>query len=224
MVESHRIDALRPDAPVFTSDGTEVGKLHAVVVDPAERAVTHLAINTGPHFPEPGFGDPRIVSIDIACLGDATTERVDLTLADAAFGEQPLYEQSSFFEAPGETNAEPPVSRLWNTGVAIASSLATLGSGIAVPAEHFRRARFERHILKDAPVWRVSPSKHIGDVESVIINEDSEEIEGLVIRRGVVFHEDVVLPIGFVTEIRDGVIHADISDADATALAPQATG
>ena len=50
------------------------------------------------------------------------------------------------------------------------------------------------------------------------MDEDTDEIEELVIRRGHVFHEDVVLPIDYVTEILDGIVHVQLTDAELQGL------
>jgi len=83
-----------------------------------------------------------------------------------------------------------------------------------------RKASFGRQILIAAPIWRLEPHSHIGDVERVLVDEDTDEIRDLVIRRGVVFHQDVVLPVDYVTEILDGVIHVQISDDELRGLQP----
>ena len=118
---------------------------------------------------------------------------------------------------PEKTDA---VHRIWNIGVALAASFANTLTGIAVPAETVRKASFGREILNDAPIWRLQPHSHIGDVERVLVDEDTDEIRDLVIRRGVVFHQDVVLPVDYVTEILDGVIHVQISDDELRGLQP----
>ena len=220
MTTEHALENLRHGVDIATIDGHDVGKLHAIVVDPADNQVTHLAVNTGPHFPEPGFGDPRIVSVDMDRVGEITDSRIVLALSDAEFAALPLYGHTHFFDVPDseQTPDAPGVSRLWNVASAVAAALAQLGSGIAIPAEHVQKASFERHILNDAPVWRSEPHTHIGDVERVLIDDTTDEIAALVIKRGVVFTEDVVLPIRYVTEIRDGVIRAQISDEEIEAL------
>jgi sporulation protein YlmC with PRC-barrel domain len=222
MPRKHAIDNLHPGAQVMTSDEREVGKLHAVVLDPRDNEVTHIVVHAGPHFPEPGFGSPRLVNVPIDQMEDAQEKRVLLACTEAQFRRLPLYAEQYFFAAPGSA-PEAAAGRghlLWDTGLAIAASLSSLLTGIAVPGESFRRARFERHILNDAPVWREEPHRHIGDVERVLVNEDSEEIESLVVRRGVLFPHDVVLPIAYVTEVLDGVVHVRISDAETEALQP----
>ncbi len=221
MTETRVLDNLRHGASVRTSDGHEVGRLHAIVVDPRDNVVTHIAVNRGPFFPEPGFGDPRIISVDLKDVRDAGEDHVELKVDRAAFGKLPLYSHNHFLEVPDDEKA-PPEARgqpaLWSTGLAIAASLSGLFTGIAVPAEHFRKAEFERHILDDAPVWRIEPNTHIGDVERVLVNEETGEIEALVIKRGVVFHRESVLPARYVREICDGVVRVQISDADLKTL------
>jgi len=221
VVEKRVVEGLRHGAAIRTGDGHEVGKLHAIVVDPRENTVTHIAVNRGPFFPEPGFGDPQITTVDLKDVQDADDEHVGLRVDRAAFEKLPPYAHYHFIEVPDDEKA-PPEARgrpaIWDVGLAIAASLANLGTGIAVPAEHFRKATYERHILNDAPVWRIEPNTNIGEVERVLVNEGTGEIEALVIRRGVLFQREVVLPVRYVREIQDGVIRVQISDADLTAL------
>lgn len=216
------IENLRHGAHIFTSDGEQAGDLHAIVIDPRDNDVTHIVVNTGPHFPEPGFGAPDLVEVPIDQMEGAEETGVFLRCDRDAFRRLPEYAERGYAPAAGVEEPEDdggPARSLWNVGVAIARALASIG-GVAVPQETFRKASFERHILNDAPVWRVEPHAHIGDVERLLIDEDTDEIRALVIKRGVLFGEDVILPIDYVTEILDGVIHADISDAQIEGLQP----
>ena len=222
----HLLDNLRHGANVYSATEEKLGTLHAVVLDPADNEVTHIVVNAGPHFPEPGFGAPTLINVPIAQMEDAGEEHVYLKCSVAEFRRLPVYEEYSFTEAeaPAEASAAPsageagPLQKLWDVGRALAYSLGTLGTGIAVPAEKFRKASFERHILNDAPVWRVEPHEHIGDVERVLIAEETGEIEALVVKRGGLFHHEVILPVSHIAEIGDGVIHARLSDDELKAL------
>ena len=214
MVDPLLLDNLRHGAEIISTDNKEVGKLHAVVVDPRDNEVTHIVVNTGPHFPQPGFGAPNLVTVPIEDMADAREEKVILKCTKRKFAQMPAYVERDF-TPPHPSWREPEwVQRensLWAVGVAVAASLASL-TGIPVPLETFRKAKFERHIMNDAPVWREEPHSHIGDVERVLVDEESEEIAALVIRRGAFFDDDVILPIDHVTEILDGVIHVRITD------------
>lgn len=222
MTEQHTIEDLRNGSDVYSADGQKLGTLHAIVLDPRDNRVTHIAVDAGPHFPEPGFGSPKIISVDIGQLRKADGESVDLAITEAGFRKLPLYEHEHFFAIPAaeQPSEETGPPRLWDVGLTVAAALAGLGAGLAVPAEHFAKAPFERHILDDAPVWRDEPNRHIGDVERVLIDDETNVIAGLVIRRGVLFHEEVVLPMQYVTEVRDGAIIAHISDEALENLTP----
>jgi uncharacterized protein YrrD len=218
MTHSHHLDDLRPGADVVSSDDKEVGKLHAVIVDPREDRVTHIVVNTGPRFPQPGFGAPNLITVPVEQMEDAQEEKVLLKCSERQFDRMPSYVERRFTPppsaAPSESERRPkerPAPALWDVGVALAGALAASG-GIGVPAETFRKASFERQILDDAPVWRLEPFSHIGDVERVLIDQETDEIVALVIRRGVLFHHEVVLPIDYVTEVLDGFINVRLSD------------
>ena len=218
MTHSHHLDDLRPGADVTSSDNEEVGKLHAVIVDPRDDRVTHIVVNAGPHFPEPGFGAPDLITVPVEQMEDAQEDRVILKCTKREFARMPSYVERRFTSPPPPPPSEseqPPGERpahtLWDVGAALVGALSASG-GIGVPAETFRKAKFERQILDDAPVWRLEPFSHIGDVERVLIDEETDEIVALVIRRGVLFHHEAVLPIDNVTEVLDGFINVRISD------------
>jgi uncharacterized protein YrrD len=208
---------------VESREGKDVGRLHSVVIDPRDNEVTHIIVNAGPHFPEPGFGAPDLINVPIERMEDAGEDKVVLRATREEFLAFPKYAERDFTPArpaPRGDDHTDAAHFLWNTGVAIATSLARLTAGIAIPAETVRKASFEREILNDAPVWRTEPHTHIGDVERVLVDEDTDEIMELVIRRGGLFHHDVVLPIGYVTEVLDGVVHVQISEAELGGLQP----
>ncbi|HEU4760567.1 MAG TPA: PRC-barrel domain-containing protein [Dehalococcoidia bacterium] len=216
MLDPLVLDNLRPGAEVISTDGEEVGKLHAVVVDPRDDAVTHIVVNAGPFFPQPGFGAPRLVSVPIDEMADAREKKVILKCTRKKFSEMPDYARWSYTPpTPAWRTPEglPRENVLWSAGAALVASLGRF-SGIAVPWETIRKGRFEREILHDAPVWRTEPHTHIGDVERVLVDEVTDEVAALVIRRGVLFHHDVILPIEHLTEVLDGVIHVRISDEE----------
>jgi uncharacterized protein YrrD len=223
MTDAHPLDNLRPGADVMSADNEEVGKLHAVIMDPRDNRVTHVVVNTGPHFPEPGFGAPNLITVPVEEMKDAQEERVILKCTKRRFAEMPPYVERRYAPPPPSGSERPsrgpagPAHVLWDVGASLVAALAASG-GFGVPTETFRKAKFERQILDDAPVWRLEPFSHIGDVERVLIDEETDEIVALVIRRGVLFHHDVVLPIDHVTEVLDGFINVRISDEELSHL------
>jgi uncharacterized protein YrrD len=215
------VDNLRHGADVVSFDGEKVGTLHAVVIDPEEDDVTQIVVNAGPHFPAPGFGAPDLKSIPAGELEGASENEVVLRCTREAFAKLPSYVERSFFADPRRP-VEPETGErnvLIEVGRAIAGSLGAL-TGIPVPVEVFRKAEFERHIVNDAPVWREQPFEQIGEIERVLVNDKTDEIEALVIRRGHLFAEEVILPIEHVTEILDGAVNVQLSDSQIEKLKP----
>ena len=225
MVSHGIIDNLRHDANVISSDGAEVGKLHAVVVDPRNDEVTHIVVNAGPHFPSPGFGAPKLVSVPIDQMVGAEEDDVVLACSSGDFEAMTSYVERDFLPPPEDESAEAapdqgfrPIRMVWDAATALAASFGQQLVGIPVPRETFQVAQFERQIVYDSPVWRVKPHEQIGDVERVLVDHDTDEIEALVIRRGHLFSDDVVLPIDYVTEILDGMIRVELSDDQVASL------
>jgi sporulation protein YlmC with PRC-barrel domain len=222
MIEPSLLDNLKPGAGVWSTDGEVVGRLHAMVLDPRDGRVTHIVVSTGPYFPEPGFGAPDLVTVPVEEMADAREQKVILKCTKRKFAAMPAYVERRYAPSREEKvgfRQWRAGQMLWEVGGAVAASLAG-ATRIGVPRESFERAEFEAHILNDAPVWRLSPHSHIGEVERVLVDEEAHAIVALVIRRGALFHRDVTLPIRYVTEIEDGVIHADISDEEVKGLEP----
>src|SRR5438067_1477078 len=75
MLEPLVLDNLRPGAEVITTDGHAAGKLYAILVDERDEEITHIVVNTGPFFPQPGFGAPTLKSVPIDQMVDAREKK-----------------------------------------------------------------------------------------------------------------------------------------------------
>ena len=204
MVNMALLDDLRPGATVISSDGKKVGRLHAVVIDSRDDEVTHVVVNTGPFFPEPAFGVPKLVSLPIEEMADARGKKVILKCTKKKLSLAPVYAEWSFTQpmAPGTWRMEAMVGA-WR---------------IPVPTEIIHKRQFEREIMRGAYVWRVEPNTEIGDVDRVLVDERTGRVEGLVIRRGHLFGREVILPIVKVVDFVGDVVHVDITDEELQAL------
>jgi uncharacterized protein YrrD len=221
LVDTALLDNVRHGANVVSTDGKEVGEVYAVVLDPRDDEVSAIVVNAGPHFPAPGFGAPDLICVPIDQMADAQEDRVILTCTKKKFKQLPSYVERSFVFTPPEARPAGHEQRedlAWDAGSAMVAALTPSVWKIAVPFETFRKAKFERHILNDAPVWRQEPHEKIGEVERVLVSEVEDEIEALVIRRGFFFEDDVILPIGFVTELWDGVVRVQLKDEEIAGL------
>ncbi len=182
-------------AHVITSDHKRVGKVHDVVVDANNDELTRIVVNTGPHFPAPGFGAPKLVSVSPEEVEELHHDKIILRCNAAVFEHFPEY-------------ADWTVSGI-NEG--------EHGSfGIAGKIPH--REKSEREIQRGAGVWRVEPHLYIGDVDRVLVDVDLGHVKAIVIREGHIFGHNVVLPIDYVVEFQDGFIHVQMTDAEIEAL------
>ncbi len=85
-------------ATASCSDGV-CGEVSRMILDPATRTVTHLAIEPK-HRPEPG----RLVPIDLV---DTTTGEIRLRRTFAEFGKLDPAEESELVEGTGGTGVPP---------------------------------------------------------------------------------------------------------------------
>jgi sporulation protein YlmC with PRC-barrel domain len=215
-IEPSILDNLRQGATVVSTDGKHVGTLHAVVIDPRDNNITHLAVNAGPHFPAPGFGAPRIVSVPIEEMADAREAKVILKCTKRKFIAFPDYAEWNFGRP---TEAWNPPEGLHRDAAVANVEIIREGAGLwamPVPAEIRHREPFEREIPRGAFVWRVEGDSEteIGAVDRVLSDEVTEHVRALVIREGHFFGHDVILPIEDVTDVNDTVVHVRMTDAE----------
>ncbi|MHB8619614.1 MAG: PRC-barrel domain-containing protein, partial [Chloroflexota bacterium] len=64
---------LQLETPVFSADGTDMGKVHRVIFDPQKAEVKNIVVEKGVFF-------ARDVAIPIEDVRAATTSRVELSL------------------------------------------------------------------------------------------------------------------------------------------------
>jgi sporulation protein YlmC with PRC-barrel domain len=186
---------VRPGTPVFASDHKHVGKVHDIVVDANNDELTRIVVNAGPHFPAPGFGAPKLVSVSPEEVEELHQDKMIVRCNGAVFEHLPIYADWGFEGASGRR-------------------------GIGLPWKLPHREKSEREIERGAGVWRVDPFVHIGDVERVLVDEDLGHVRAIVIRRGHIFGHNVVLPIEYVVEFSDAFLHVRMTDAEIEALEP----
>ena len=215
MLDMAMLDNLRHGAEVLSTDGHEVGKLHTVLLDGRDETITRVVVNAGPHFPAPGFGTPELIAVPVEEVADAQENKLILKVTREKFRDMPQFADYSLQPPPKPSDVEG--MGLFDVAVALGQAFASIG-GIPIHRETFRRAEFERHLFNDAPVWRNDPHEQIGEVEHVLVDEQDEEIEAIVVRRGEVLGDKVILPIDYVSEVFGGIVRVDITDEQIEAL------
>ena len=208
---------LRAGADVYSSDGQKLGELHRVVLSRSDLRVTHVVVDigflrSGRAIWQGGLGldYDRVVSIDV--VANADTERVDLGLTAEQFKNLPEYTPETYEEpkdfSPDEYDLPDVVTQLHHM-----SSIFGSTPGLWL-YENRQKAADAIDISEGSPVWRREPHEKLGDVKQLIFDETSGQLRALVISRGFIFKNEVVMPIRHVVEMYDDLLRVDIADKD----------
>ncbi|HLG11382.1 MAG TPA: hypothetical protein VI876_06430 [Dehalococcoidia bacterium] len=205
---------LRAGTDVVSRDGHKLGSLHRMVLKRSDLTLTHVVVDigflrSGHHLWEGGLGldYDRIVPVDQ--IHAASDKRVELRLTAAEFKDVPEYTQERYEGPQDFTPNEYDISDIAVRAEQISGFFgSTPGAWIA---EKLNKPLNAVDIKEGTPVWRAEPHEKLGDIMRLLL--DDGRLRAFVIRRGFLFHHDVVLPVRYVSELFDDLVHADISDA-----------
>lgn len=224
------LETLHIGAEVVGSDAQRLGELKRIVIEQSDDRVTHIVVDpglveSGNLLAPGGWEKPRERLIPISLVVTAESDRVTLSCDQATFQAQPLFESEEYREV--ETPAAGPHTSWWSRfrlGDLVNYVAAGWGVGAAPyepPSEvRFNEAAGSAEITEGTPVWRIEPHEEIGDVDRVLVAQETQRAAALVIRRKGQIGLRVVLPIEAVHDVQDGVVHVALSDADLDVLAP----
>jgi len=208
-----RLEDLRLNASVVSRDGHKLGHLSRFVIDKDAQKVTHVVVDTGifrsgEALWKGGWGMPHDRVVPLGCVSEATEDEVRITMSAEEFKELARdYSEEYFVAAP---DVEP--------GQIDASDVRRFVMGIPgepgpyLLQETTTKQAWQEEINRDSPVWRLNPHEKIGEVERVIIDEDTGAVNALVIKRGFVFTSEKVLPQDYIVEVAGGIVRVDIDD------------
>ena len=207
---------------VVTSDASDVGSLHHVVIDEPTRAVTAVTVQrplleSGNLLKPGGWEKPRDQKVPMSAVTGADEDEIRVSLTRDEFLALPPYvigevpEPDGGWTPPPEFRAEDVTMRAG----------ALLGGGLYDPPhdEQENRGPTERHLSAGSEVWRREPHTHLGNVDRVLWDDTSNTATALVVRRGVFFTHETVLPLRYVVDLLDDLVHVDIPEGEWQALA-----
>jgi hypothetical protein len=147
-------------------------------------------------------------------MADAREEKIILKCTKQKFLRFPDYAEWTFGRPTSAWSAPKGLQR----DVAVANVeliQKSMGSwSMPVPSEIRHRRSFEREIPGGAYVWRLEPETEIGAVDRVLSDEATEHVRALVVRRGHFFGRDVILPIEYVKDVTDTVVHVQMTNEE----------
>lgn len=163
----------REGAEVLSSDGTKLGHVERLVVDPARGEVTHVTVSKGVFFP-----DERVVPVDI--VSGADQDMVHLAAAIEP-RDLPRFEEVHYVEVDDETTTRrypDATSRPLIWSYPTYAALPTAGYPLYPMYPVGKVPSVERNVPPDAMVVRTgstvvsSDGENVGKVREATIGED----------------------------------------------------
>jgi len=208
----------RKGTEVFTADGEKAGEIERVVIDPRTKRVTHVVIEKGFLFTE-----SRVLPIEVIDHADA--DRVVLSpRVDEDLDAWPVFEETytipldepeatELLQASGETiYTRPARSYYWYPPVGVGYTGGTLGLPYYPPTV----VEVERNIpegsaaLKTGAAIYSSDGEHVGDVERVFTDSQTDKITHLLISRGLLFKSHKLVPANWIADATDGEVFLSV--------------
>lgn len=187
-------ETLAIGADVIAADGDKVGSLDYVVVHPPDLRITDIVVGTG-----------LILGRDIVIPADTLARveggKVYLRLNKGDLEKYPDY-INIHYQAPPQGWIPPagfmypPTGVLWPEGMSYYPAPASVTVN-APPGTTGISAGMD---------VRSSDGHTIGTISKVEIGDAGQDVVGLVVKEGLIFHHDVTIPTSAVSGIQDGAV------------------
>lgn len=208
-----RIEDLRLGEDVVSRDGHKVGILSRFVFDRESLRLTHVVVDTGIfRSGEPlwkgGWGISHDRILPFGAVEGHGDGGLRISMSGDEFRELSAdFSEEYFTPAPDDRPGWPDASDAARLALSLPGE-----PGPYLMHEANALTPAQADVPDDAPVWRLRPHEKIGEVERVLYDGESRRITGLVIRRGLFFGKEVVLPAADVVEVVAGVVRVDLDD------------
>jgi uncharacterized protein YrrD len=185
---------------VLTSDEEKIDSVDRVIIDPADKEVSHLVVGEGMFF-----GSGRVIPIEMVestpedevRLGKKAEELESLPVFEEAHF-VPLSETEQPFQDVDALYWYPPVGGWWNTGNIL---------GYAMPRYVLKA---ERNIPEDMVALEEGANVLTPDGEQVghikKVETENDRVTHLVISAGLLFTEEKTIPSKWTQEVRENEV------------------
>lgn len=204
---------------IVDSSGQSVGHVERVVLNPRTKKLSHFVIGKGL------LSKDRVVPIQL--VQSATDEQITLRISAAEVDELPHFEERHFVRLTDDEQAYTP-----STGVGaqpmypyppafttLGSYPATLGYATQPFAVEVEENIPEETIaLKEGAKVHTSDGKHVGDVEEILYNSDTDKATHLVIKEGLLFTSKRLIPFDWIRSAGDEDVYLTVSSRQVDSL------
>lgn len=208
-------EELKEGTSVFTSDGDEIGEISRFVLDPETNEVTHIVIQKGGLFSE-----DKVVPFDK--VRSETEEGLVLDEDIQDFDQLPPFEETHYVEAtgrnpePGRVDAYPAYpsgpAYYWYPPYGYlgypAYGLGPYGWPVALTQQNIPAGTVP---LQEGTDVISSDGKHVGDVERLLVDDDSHKVTHFVISQGLVFKDHKLVPANWIRTVTEDKVQLNVS-------------
>jgi uncharacterized protein YrrD len=198
---------LKEGTSVYAPDGREVGKINRFVLDPATKQITHIVVQKGWLLPE-----DKVVQIEM--IRSAAEDRVELNELVKDYNELPPFEETHFVSADEEEEYGESASR--GIGYYWYPPMGYVGSPFGPtyynpPLEKQQNIPENTVPLKEGADVISADEKHVGDLERLIIDSDTNKITHFVISQGLLLKERKLVPAQWVRSVEEDKVYLTVS-------------
>ena len=202
---------LKEGMSVFTPGGEEVGRVNRFVLDPATNEVTHIVIQKGWLLPE-----DKVVPFDM--VSSSSGDKVVLNEEIENFDQLVPFEETHFVRATDERPNAPipsddpayqyaPAYYWYPTHSNIGYPGFGLGYYAWPPTETKRNIPEDAIPLKEGTNVMSSDGEHVGDVERLIIEPESNKTTHFLISQGLFFKDRKLVPAHWISSVEEDKVH-----------------
>lgn len=197
---------LKEGMSVYTPAGEELGKINRFILDPATNEVTHIVVQKGWLLPE-----DKVLPFQI--VRSESGERAVLNEEIDDFDQLPPFEEMHFIRAKDdephatEHDPYPNVPAYYWYPSHLNTGYPALGH-FAWPTTETKRNVPENTVaLQEGSDVISSDGEHVGDVERLFVESDSNKTTHFLISQGLLFKDRKLVPLHWVKSIEEDKVH-----------------
>ncbi len=200
------------DAPVVSRDGADLGKIDKVIFDPQSGQTKSIVVRKGMIL-------ARDVAIPTEHIRVAAPTRVELDMSKQEIEALPDFVEADYSWPP--QNWVAPYA--WPAGAVLWPMAYPAATPVSGPAdEELERARqrdMQNAIIGHGAEVVAIDGEKVGSVENMMVDPATHKPSRVILRRGVLFKEDVELPGDWVSSVDDEKVVLNVDKVTVEQLA-----
>jgi uncharacterized protein YrrD len=198
---------LKEGTSVFSADHEEVGNINRVVLNPVTTQLTHIVVQKGLFFPE-----DRVVPID--WIASADVDRVVLSVNASEIQDLPPFEETHYIRLDeAEINrahhpaSDYPPYYYWYPSFGTPSPVFPPSTMSGVIPQTGQNIPEDTVALKEGTDVISADGDHIGDVEHVLVDPDSNQATHFLISKGLLLKEKKLVPADWISRVTEEKVY-----------------